>query len=304
MRSVDPTGSFVSIRPSAKISTLLERRLLLLDGRSEDLLHDAASAPAVRVSRALGVAPAVRPDRVHDAAERCDALVIALLVAVVDALAGKQAVAVVLVRLRVCDAEAGREADAVTRLRQVHVRLEPPARAVVARVVEGDIHHTGDRVGGKPVVETIHSAQRLRDPAPRRPGGSLVIGDADVDVGVQSIRRQVHPGAGDSPAVRTLGAVRTAGRIHQRAAVELGRDADVEGDRLPRDDPWRPPGDAAGQRGRGERQRGEERAHPHGCLRKANNLFTTFSEFKPEPLGAAALIPPGLQTLREWAYAS
>jgi len=59
----------------------------------------------------------------------------------------------------------------------------------------------------------------------------------------------------------------------------------------------------AGQRGRGERQRGEERAHPHGCLRKANNLFTTFSEFKPEPLGAAALIPPGLQTLREWAYA-
>src|SRR5207245_1164753 len=105
------------VDPALGEINLLESRLLLLDGRGEDLLHDAAPAPAGRISRALGVAPAVRPDRVHDAAEGCYALVIALLIAVVDALAGEQTVAVVLVRLRVCDAEAGREADAVTRLR-------------------------------------------------------------------------------------------------------------------------------------------------------------------------------------------
>src|SRR3989454_7485931 len=143
---------------SARLRISFGLRLASLHCCGEDLFHDAAAAPAGRVAGPLRVAPAVRPDGVHHSPERRDALVVALLVAVVDARAGEEAVAVVLVRLRIGDADAGREANAVTRLRQVHVRLEAPARAVVARVVEGDVHHAGRGVGGKPVVETIHSA--------------------------------------------------------------------------------------------------------------------------------------------------
>src|SRR5229473_1848488 len=101
----------------------------------EDLFHDAAAAPAGRVAGPLRVAPAVRPDGVHHAPERRDALVVALLVAVVDARAGEEAVAVVLVRLRVGDKQARHEGDAVA-LREEDVGLELPAGAVVARVVE------------------------------------------------------------------------------------------------------------------------------------------------------------------------
>src|SRR5205807_10466945 len=115
-----------------------------LQCRGKDLLHDPAAASATRVPCPLLVAPAVRPDGVHDATERGDALVVALLVAVVDARAGKETVAVVLVGLRVGDAKAGCEVQAVRRPREKHVGFEIPAGAVVARVVVRDVDLSGD----------------------------------------------------------------------------------------------------------------------------------------------------------------
>src|SRR5712692_2973037 len=233
---------------SARLRISFGLRLASLHCCGEDLLHDPPPASAGRVAGPLLVAPAVRPDGVHHAAERRHALIVALLVAVVDARTGEEAVAVVLVRLRVGDAEARDEGHAVVRAREEHVRIEPAAGAVVARVVERDIDHAGHRVGGQPMVEAVHSTDGLRDPAPRRPRSALVVGDAGVDVGVQTIRRQVHPRARDAPAVWAAGAVHVARRVHQRAAVELRRDADVEGDALGRDHLRRTPIDAPVER--------------------------------------------------------
>src|SRR5947208_1127785 len=73
-------------------------RPLLPQGRAEHFLHEPSSAAARGIARPLGVAPAVGPDRVRHTPEGHQALVVPLLVAVVDRAAGKQAVAVVLVR--------------------------------------------------------------------------------------------------------------------------------------------------------------------------------------------------------------
>src|SRR3989449_5753560 len=154
---------------SARLRISFGLRLASLHCCGEDLFHDAAAPPAGRVAGPLRVAPAVCPDGVHHAPERRDALVVALLVAVVDARAGEEAVAVVLVRLRVGDKHARREGHAVAGLREIDVGLELSTGAVVARVIERHIDHAGHRIGGQPVVEAVHSAQRLRDPAPRRP---------------------------------------------------------------------------------------------------------------------------------------
>src|SRR5947209_2327551 len=87
-------------------------RVELLHGRGEDLFHQAAAARAGRGLLIL-VAAAVGPDRVRDAAVRGEALVVSLLVAVVDAGAGEEAVAVVLVGADVADPRAGAEGRAV-----------------------------------------------------------------------------------------------------------------------------------------------------------------------------------------------
>src|SRR5947209_6260794 len=70
-----------------------QRSERLLHGGREHLFHQPAPA-AAGGSLLLLVAPTVRPDGVDDAPEGGDALVVALLVAVVDARAGEKAVAV------------------------------------------------------------------------------------------------------------------------------------------------------------------------------------------------------------------
>src|SRR5712691_535810 len=162
---------------SARLRISFSLRPASLHCCGEDLFHDAAAAPAGRVAGPLRVAPAVRPDGVHHAVERRHALVVALLVAVVDARAREEAAAVVLVRLRVGDTHARSEGDAVA-LRQEDVGLELPAGAVVARVVERHIDHAGHRVGGQPLVEAVHflSSDGLRHrPRGRRPRRALVV---------------------------------------------------------------------------------------------------------------------------------
>src|SRR5712691_969478 len=205
-KSSTTSASVCSARP--RISFGL--RLASLHCCGENLLHDAAAAPAGRVAGPLRVAPAVRPDGVHNAPERRDALVVALLVAVVDARAGEEAVAVVLVGLRVGHAEARAEGHAVA-LRQEDVGLELPAGAVVARVIERDIDRAGHRIGGQPLVEAVHCSQGLRHRLRRRPRRALVVGDRDEDVGVGAARGEVHPGTADAALVRALGAVHVAG---------------------------------------------------------------------------------------------
>src|SRR5207244_6286098 len=128
-----------------------------LHRRGEDLFHQPAAARAGGGSLLL-VAAAVGPDGVGDAAIGGQPFVIALLVAVVDAGAGKEAVAVVLVGADVADPGTGAERGAVTA-HQVDVGHVPRAGGVVARVVEGDVDLSGDRVGREPVVEAIDAAQ-------------------------------------------------------------------------------------------------------------------------------------------------
>src|SRR4051794_32048140 len=71
----------------------LQIERLLFHRRREDFLHRRATATGHRRS----VLPTVSPDRVGHAAKRCQARVVALLVAVVDGLAWENAIAVVLV---------------------------------------------------------------------------------------------------------------------------------------------------------------------------------------------------------------
>src|SRR6185369_6346166 len=73
----------------------LPQRPVSFDPRGEDFLHEIRPA-ATR--RRIQLTPAVGPDRIGHAAERHESLVVPLLIAVVDPLAGKNAVAVVLVR--------------------------------------------------------------------------------------------------------------------------------------------------------------------------------------------------------------
>src|SRR5260221_9670768 len=126
----------------------------LLDGRGEDLLHQEGSAAA---RGRLELAPAVRPDGMGDAAVRDEPLVVALLVAVVDRLAGKDPVAVVLVGAGRAHAGVGRAPaqPAVLRLRKVVVGRVAKARGVVAGVVEGRVHVAGPGIHRHPVVETV-----------------------------------------------------------------------------------------------------------------------------------------------------
>src|SRR5207237_3312215 len=194
------------------------------------------------------VAAAVGPDRVYYPAVSSQAFVVALLVAVVDRVAWKYAVAVVLVGAEVAHPHAGPEVLAVRRLRKIGVGHEPGAGRVVARVVIGNVHLTRDRIGRQPVVEAIHAGERLADRAPRRPGGAAVVGDRPIDVRVRPVRREVHPGARDPAGPGTGGSIRVAGRIHQRAAERLGRNPDVDMDSLEGDDGRSAPGRTAVER--------------------------------------------------------
>src|SRR3954467_8271980 len=69
----------------------------LLDPGAEHLFHEPQAEPAVRIAGPVGIAPTVGPDRVRMPGEGDQALVIPVLIAVVDGLAGEHSRAVVLV---------------------------------------------------------------------------------------------------------------------------------------------------------------------------------------------------------------
>src|ERR671934_761645 len=73
---IDPRLADPTAHPPA------DGRFALLHRGGEDLLHDSPPAPAGRVAGPFLVAPAVRPDGVHDATERRYSLVVARLIAI------------------------------------------------------------------------------------------------------------------------------------------------------------------------------------------------------------------------------
>src|SRR5437660_3306925 len=131
-------------------------RPLLPQGRAEHFLHEPSSAAARGIARPLRVAPAVGPDRVRHTPEGHQALVVPLLVAVVDRGAGKQAVAVVLVRALGGDPHVRRPGGAaVGGAREVDVGHEALAGPVVLRVVVRGRHVAARRIDGEPLIEAI-----------------------------------------------------------------------------------------------------------------------------------------------------
>src|ERR1043165_5934450 len=106
-----------------------------LHTRAKHFLHQVWPPAAARRNELFA---AVSPDWIRDSPERHQAFVIALLIAVVDSVAGKDSVAVVLVRADRADANirAGKTCATVSRTRQVVVRLIARARGVIARIIE------------------------------------------------------------------------------------------------------------------------------------------------------------------------
>src|SRR5215472_7590031 len=98
----------------------------LLHYRCEYFLHGQAGSAAGERDLLLA---AVCPDGVRDAAERCQAFIVALLVAVVDGDAGENAVAIVLVGTHGAHARIGRREalPAVPRLCEERIGLEAEA---------------------------------------------------------------------------------------------------------------------------------------------------------------------------------
>ena len=92
------------------------------------------------------------------AAESDQALVVALLVAIVDRRAGKEAAAVVLVGALRGDAHVGQPREAaVGGAREEDVGRKP------GRVVVGEGRVAAGRIHGQPLIETVVSSGRLAD---------------------------------------------------------------------------------------------------------------------------------------------
>src|SRR3989442_14138648 len=214
---------------------------LVPHGRAEDFLHQTSPTPARRIARALRVAPAVGPDRMRHAAEGDQALVVALLVAVVDRRARKQAVAVVLVGALRRDAHVGQPGGAAIRgTREVDVGHEAVAGNVVLRVVVRGGHVAADRIDGEPLIEAVRPRYLVANRRRRRPARAGVVGKRQHDGRVAG-RVQVHPGAIQPAAVRAARTIGVAGGGDQGAADRFSRDADIEGDYLRRYRPlWAP----------------------------------------------------------------
>ena len=174
------------------------------------------------------------------AAESDQALVVALLVAIVDRRAGKEAAAVVLVGALRGDAHVGQPREAaVGGAREEDVGRKP------GRVVVGEGRVAAGRIHGQPLIETVVSSGRLADHRwrcrPARPG---VVGGREENGGVAD-RVQIHPGAIEPAAVRATRAVGVAGGINQGPANRFRRDADIEGDHLQGDRALGAPRDSA-----------------------------------------------------------
>src|SRR5229473_2650286 len=122
----------------------------------------------------------------RDASARGQALVIALLIAVVNCGAWKNAIAIVLVGTDGAYSHIGRAERhaAINRLSEKSVGHEARARRVVAGVVEGEIDVARDRINGKPVIEAVHE---LRELIGHRtwsgPGESAIIGRGAQNIG-------------------------------------------------------------------------------------------------------------------------
>src|SRR5205085_4819203 len=101
---------------------------------------------------------AVGPDRMGNTSERNQPRVIALLVAVVDGGAREHTVAIVLIRAYGRHSGVGTAPvhSTVCGLRKVDICLIAVSCAIVARVVEGDIHAAVSRIYREPLVKTIH----------------------------------------------------------------------------------------------------------------------------------------------------
>src|SRR5438477_2796551 len=162
--------------------------------------------------------------------------VIALLVAIIDAAAREDTVAVVFVRGGIADADVRREArSTVLGSRQIEVRAVAGAGRIVARIVESDDDFSRDRVYGEPLIEPVDgewepiadfAEGRLR--RSRRPGEALVVGRGQEDAGCNAVFVEVHPRAVQPPPVRPTRSIRVAGRIDECAPVELRSDSYVE----------------------------------------------------------------------------
>src|SRR5216684_2391308 len=141
----------------------------------------------------------------RDASARGQTLVIALLVAVVNRGARKYAVAIVLVGADGTDAHIGREErhGAIDRLSEIGVGHETEASRVIAGVVKREIDVACNRINGKPVIEAVHELGELIGNWMRGgPSGSTIVGERNKNVG-HAGRSEIHPGAIETPAVRS-----------------------------------------------------------------------------------------------------
>src|SRR5579859_5629965 len=154
--------------------------VLLHHGRKH-LFHGDAGTASWR-GRLLQAA--ISPDGMGDAAKRRQSFVVALLIAVVDGVAGEESVAVVLIGACGAHAEVGRKAlAAVGGLAEKRIGLEAEAGRVIARVIERDVHVAGYGIHGHPLIEAIHrEAELVGDRRWVRPGIALVVREGEEDV--------------------------------------------------------------------------------------------------------------------------
>src|SRR5438128_9532878 len=150
-----------------------------------------------------------------DTAKGNQTLVISLLVEVIDAGAGEQSAAVVLVGERVGHAGVGRAEGlaAIAGLAKEYVRLKALPGAVIASVVERHIDIARYTDHGQPVIEAVHGKWQLVGHWCRRgPSVALVVRVGEKNIG-GTAGGEVHPGTIEAAVMRTARAVCVASRI-------------------------------------------------------------------------------------------
>ena len=100
---------------------------------------------------------------------------------------------------------------------EVNVRLIAFAGAVIARVIERNIHAAISGIYREPLVEPIDQAESIGHGLPGRPRNAVVVREGCEDVG-RPQGSDIHPGAMEATAVRTAAAIGVAGRILQCSA--------------------------------------------------------------------------------------
>src|SRR5712664_2025445 len=187
----------------------------------------------------------------RDASARGQAFVIALLIAVVNCGAWKNAIAIVLVGAHRAYAHIGRAKRhaAINGLSKKSVGHKAGACRVVARVVKGEIDIARDRIDGKPVIEAVHELgeELIGYRMGSGPGESAIIGKGTQDVG-DAGGSEIHPGAVETPAVSAGRAIGVTRRVNERPTKQLRWNADIKSGCLLRNSALRIPRDTAVER--------------------------------------------------------